>query len=200
METAHDRPERMPASFRGQELLVAAVDAAVTRRRPPAVAEALREALARLMVDPEVVLPDCVQAPVADHYARRELYRSPTHGYSVVAMTWGPGQGTPLHDHAGLWCVEGIWQGELEIVQYALLEQAGGRYRFGAGTGVQAARGSAGSLIPPHEYHTLRNASADAVAISLHVYQAPLDTCSRFCPLGAGWYAREAVRMATDEA
>ncbi len=27
-------------------------------------------------------------------------------------MTWGPGQGTPLHDHAGIWCVEGVVEGK----------------------------------------------------------------------------------------
>jgi hypothetical protein len=108
METAYSRPESAPADFPGRDRLVAAIDAAVGLGRPQAVATALRLALARLIRDPEVALPDCVQAPVADHYARRELYRSPAHGYSVVAMTWGPGQGTPLHDHSGLWCVEGV--------------------------------------------------------------------------------------------
>jgi len=200
METAYSRPESVPADFPGRDRLVAAIDAAVGLGRPQAVAAALRLALARLIRDPEVALPDCVQAPVADHYARRELYRSPAHGYSVVAMTWGPGQGTPLHDHSGLWCVEGVWQGELDITQYELLERAGERFRFRAAGGVHAGSGSAGSLIPPHEYHTIRNASTDGIAISLHVYQAPLDTCSRFCPLGGEWFVREAVQLTTEAA
>ena len=60
--------------------------------------------------------------PIVDHYARRELYRSPQHGYSDGGDDQGPGPGTPLHDHSGLWCVEGVWDGELEITQYELLE------------------------------------------------------------------------------
>lgn len=199
METAYSRPESVPAGFPGRDRLIAAIDAAVGLGRPQAVAAALRLALAQLIRDPEVALPDCVRAPVADHYARRELYRSPAHGYSVVAMTWGPGQGTPLHDHSGLWCVEGVWQGELDITQYELLERAGERFRFRAAGGVHAGSGSAGSLIPPHEYHTIRNASADDLAVSMHVYQAPLDTCSRFCPQDGEWFVREVVRLATDE-
>src|SRR3546814_11261878 len=71
----------------------------------------------------EVRLPDEVFEPLDDHYARRELYRSPEHGYSVVAMTWAPGQATPIHDHCGLWCVEGVGDGDLEINPYALLER-----------------------------------------------------------------------------
>ena len=77
-------------------------------------------------------------------------------------MTWGPGQGTPVHDHSGLWCVEGVWDGQLEITQYELLERDGERFRFRAAGGMHAGPGSAGSLIPPHEYHTIRNASPDA--------------------------------------
>ena len=112
------------------------------------------------------------------------------HGYSLVAMTWGPGQGTPIHDHDGLWCVEGIWRGTLEITQYALLERDAARFRFLATSGMQAGAGSAGSLIPPHEYHTIRNASPATVAVSLHVYEAPIQRCARFDPIGDGWYRR----------
>src|SRR6478735_1662275 len=143
-------PDCPDVDFPGRDKLVARLDEAVSRGDQHAVTAALR---------------DCVHAAISDHYARRELYRSPGKGYSVVAMTWGPGQGTPLHDHSGLWCVEGVWDGELEIVQYELLENEGGRFRFRAAGGIHAGPGSAGSLIPPHEYHTIRNASEDAIAI-----------------------------------
>ena len=166
--------------FTGRERLVEAIDAAVVRGDEHAVTAALRSTLCGLIRDPSVRLPDCVHEPISDHYARREIYRSAELGYSVVAMTWGPGQGTPVHDHSGLWCVEGVWDGELEIVQYELLERDGERYRFRAAGGVQAGPGSAGSLIPPHEYHTIGNASPDRVAVSLHIYKAPMECCSKF--------------------
>ena len=187
-------------AFPGHDKLVSAIDAAIAAGDQHAVTAAVRNALCRLIKDRDVRLPDCVHEPIVDHYARRELYRSPTRGYSVVAMTWGPGQGTPLHDHSGLWCVEGVWHGELEITQYELLEQSGDRFRFRAAGGMHAGPGSAGSLIPPHEYHTIRNASADGIAISLHVYQAPLDACARFCPLGGEWFVRETACLASDAA
>lgn len=188
-----------PVDFPGQAKFIAAVDAAVASGDQHAVTAALRNALCALIRDTEVQLPCCVQDAIVDHYARRELYRSPQHGYSVVAMTWGPGQGTPLHDHSGLWCVEGVWHGELEITQYELLETNGDRFRFRAAGGMLAGPGSAGSLIPPHEYHTIRNGSRDAIAISLHVYQAPLETCSRFAPQEGDWFVRECVTMRTDD-
>jgi predicted metal-dependent enzyme (double-stranded beta helix superfamily) len=185
--------------FPGHDKLVAALDAAVTAGDQHAVTAALRSALCSMIRDREVQLPACVYDPIDDHYARRELYRSATHGYSVVAMTWGPGQGTPVHDHCGLWCVEGVWDGELEITQYELLETDGDRFRFRAAGGMQAGPGSAGSLIPPHEYHTIRNTSADNVAISLHIYKGPMESCSMFMPQDGEWFARACKALKTDE-
>ncbi|KLJ01637.1 cysteine dioxygenase family protein [Luteimonas sp. FCS-9] len=182
----------------GRDRLVAAVDAAVAHPDAQAVTAALREAMQALIRDPAVRLPPCVYAPVDGHYARRELYRSPRHGYSIVAMTWAPGQGTPLHDHDELWCVEGVWHGALEIVQYERLEQAGARYRFRPAVAVQAQTGSAGSLIPPHEYHVIRNADPAVVAVSLHIYQAPILRCAQFVPQGDEWYLRREAAMQTD--
>ena len=186
--------------FPGHAKLVQALDIAVESGDQHAITAALRNTLCALIRDRDVQLPNCVHEPIVDHYARRELYRSPHHGYSVVAMTWGPGQGTPVHDHAGLWCVEGVWDGQLEITQYELLERDGERFRFRAAGGMQAGPGSAGSLIPPHEYHTIRNASADVIAISLHIYKAPMDCCSMFVPQDGEWYVRAPKELATDEA
>jgi predicted metal-dependent enzyme (double-stranded beta helix superfamily) len=186
--------------FPGHDKLVRAIDEAVACGDQHAVTSALRGVLCGLIRDHDVCLPDCVHEPVQDHYARRELYRSPVHGYSVVAMTWGPGQGTPIHDHCGLWCVEGVWDGELEITQYELLEHEGERFRFRAAGGIHAGPGSAGSLIPPHEYHAIRNASADRIAISLHIYKAPMEACSMFVPQDGEWFTRAAKALPQDRA
>ena len=194
----NDAPVVPCLDFPGQAKLVAAVDLAVQAGDEHAVTAALRDAMCRLIRDHDVRLPDCVHDPISDHYARRELYRSREHGYSVVAMTWAPGQGTPVHDHAGLWCVEGVWHGELEIVQYELLDRDGDRCRFRAAGGMHAGPGSAGSLIPPHEFHTIRNASPDAIAISLHIYKGPMDHCTTFVPAGGEWYERAARTLCTD--
>lgn len=186
--------------FDGRERFIAAVDAAVRSGDGHAVTARLRGVLCDLIRDPAVRLPDVVHDPISDHYARREIYRSPEFGYSVIAMTWGPGQGTPIHDHCGLWCVEGVWHGELEITQYELLESGDERCRFRAAGGMRAGPGSAGSLIPPHEYHTIRNASGDTLAVSVHIYQGQMDQCCRFEPIDGEWYKRVAATLAVDRA
>ena len=160
--------------FPGSRRLVDSLTAAVCHDCPTDITDALRNALCELIRDPEVKLPDCCYERAADHYARRELYRCDQHGFSVIAMTWGPGQGTPIHDHAGMWCVEGVWHGALEITPYELMEQSGENYRFESRGTMNVGPGSAGSLIPPHEYHTILNPSDEAIAVSLHIYRGAM--------------------------
>lgn len=186
--------------FPGAQRLVDALDAAICRDCPTEITDQLRHTLCRLIRDPEVKLPDCVFEPVGDHYARRELYRSEAHGYSVIAMTWGPGQGTPIHDHAGMWCVEGVWYGLLEITPYEMTGQDDNRYRFESRGTMMAGVGSAGSLIPPHEYHTIMNPSDNDVAVSLHIYRGPMTCCSVFRPLQNTWYERDQRQLSLDHA
>lgn len=187
----------MTLDFPGHEKLIATLDAAVVLGDDHTITDALRRGLCDMIADQDVALPDCVLEPITDHYARRELYTSPEHGYSVIAMTWGPGQGTKIHDHSGMWCVEGVWRGRLEITQYELAEQAReqGLYRFVAAGTIDAGTGSAGSLIPPHEYHTIRNPSDRDIAVSLHVYQRTMVRCGVYSPEGETEWQRRGERL-----
>ena len=173
----------LTVEFPGCRKLIDAIDTAVSKPSTPEITDSLRNALCQLIRGQEVKLPECVFETVEGRYARRELYRSDDHDYCVVAMTWGPGQGTPIHDHCGMWCVEGVWSGALEVVQYERLADAEGQWRFQPVGSIQAGPGSAGSLIPPHEYHTIRNPSDDAVAVSLHIYSGPMTHCAIFKPV-----------------
>jgi hypothetical protein len=100
-----------------------------------------------------------------------------------------------------MWCVEGVWKGRLEITQYELAERDDERYRFIPVGTIEAGTGSAGSLIPPHEYHTIRNPSDKAIAVSLHVYQRTMVRCGVFSPEddGAQWQRRGERLLGTDQ-
>ena len=185
-------------NFTGKDLLIDLIKTAQLQPSHDALTSVLSKGLSKLIEDKSVFLPECVFEPVEGHYARRELFKCAETGITVVAMTWGPGQGTPIHDHCGLWCVEGVWQGKIEIIQYELVEQTENTCRFAQQDTILAVAGSAGSLIPPHEYHTIRNPNTRQAAISLHIYQDSMGNCSIFEPIGNDWYSKGKKMLCLD--
>lgn len=187
-------------TFKGDRELIRRVDAAVQADSVETLTRTIADALCDMIRSGELGMPDCVLEPVEGHYARRLLYRSPEHGYSMVAMTWGPEQGTPIHDHAGLWCVESVCHGAIKVVQYDLQQDEGDRCRFSEEDRIQAGFGTAGCLIPPHEYHTIHNSCGDKPAVTLHIYGGDMDCCNVFEPLGDGWYRKIEKSLCFDAA
>lgn len=169
--------------------LIGRIDEAVRMRNPEAITQRVKEELQAAIRARTVSLPARFQRTRPEGYARRLLHRSDDLGYTAVVMTWGPGQRTPLHDHAGIWCVEGVVEGRMDVTQYDLIEDSGAAYRFEAKGCVHAAVGSAGCLIPPFEYHVLANA-LDEPSITLHIYGGEMTTCHVFEPTEHGRYVR----------
>jgi predicted metal-dependent enzyme (double-stranded beta helix superfamily) len=129
---------------------------------------------------------------VAECYARRLVHKDES-GFVIVAMTWGPGQGTPVHDHCNAWCVECVVEGEIEVVQYDLKSKEQNHYFFEEQKPIIASFGDAGALIPPYEYHLIRNISKEP-AVTLHVYAKEMTDCSIFIPEENG-YRRETKQL-----
>ena len=183
----------------GTDALVSMVDEAIKSPDIEEIVTRLRTGLCDLINTGEVELPPRVLECNADHYARRLLHRDGAGRYSIVAMTWGPHQGTPLHDHGGTWCVEGVFKGSIEVQQYELVGQRDERYRFEKRGSFQAGIGSAGCLIPPHEYHVIRNVGS-VPAVSVHIYGGEMNHCSVFDPQDAhgDWYVRHEKALGLD--
>lgn len=190
----------MSLDFAGKERLVSRIDSAISGDCSFEITTCLRKALCECIADPEIRLPDEVFKVIPGHYARREVFTHPTRGYSMIAMTWGPGQGTPIHDHSGMWCVEGVWSGCIEVVSYQLGEQRDDRFRFIEAGSIIAGCGSAGSLIPPHEYHTIANNDPVKAAVTVHIYSGAMSCCNMFIDEGDGWYRRQAKQLHLDAA
>ena len=169
--------------------LIGRIEDAVRHRDPETITQQVKCALQDAIRARAVDLPERFHQVRSEGYARRLLHRNDDLGYTAVVMTWGPGQRTPLHDHAGIWCVEGVIQGRMDVTQVDLVEEAGAAYRFEAKGCVHAAVGSAGCLIPPFEYHILANA-LDEPSITLHVYGGEMTTCHVFEPTADGRYVR----------
>ena len=133
--------------------------------------------------------------PRPDAYARRLLHRDPQGRYSAIVMTWGPGQGTAVHDHGGLWCVEGVVDGEIAVTQYLVQQETDGYYRVTPIGSLLAGTGSAGCLIPPTDHHVLANARPAKASVTLHVYGGDLDDCKVFLPATPDGRYAETTRM-----
>ncbi len=142
----------------------------------------------------EASLPCCGQWDCCDgRYARHLVFHGKESGCCIVAMAWAPGQGTPVHDHDGTWCVEVCLEGQLEVTRYELQDtmeaDEEGLYRFLPVETECVGRGNVGCLIPPYEHHVLRNPFVDR-AVTLHVYGRELLKASCFEPLGEDRYRR----------
>lgn len=188
------RPSHPP----GIAELVQQLDRAVELGDVYRTTAAVKRSLSDLIRAGRIQLPARFFEPLPHTYARRLLHRDEARGYNAIVMTWGPGQGTPLHDHGGIWCVEGVVAGEMAVVQYELVEPAeaeppaspGALYRFVQRGRVHALAGASGALIPPFEYHTLTNALPDHVSVTLHVYGGEMKQCHVFEPAEGGAFRR----------
>ena len=110
--------------------LVARLDAAVRLDNPKDITRQVKLDLEAAINDGQVVLPERFLQTRPEGYARRLLYRSEELGYTAVVMTWAAGQRTPLHDHAGIWCVEGVVSGQMSVTRFDLETSDGDRCRF----------------------------------------------------------------------
>lgn len=139
----------------------------------------------------------CLQ-PARESYARHLVHLCPRGRYSVLAMVWDVGQGTPIHDHAGMWCVECVYRGHIRVQSYDIQGQdTDPVVRFTREKDVLASPGSAGALIPPFDYHTITNADSSP-SITIHVYGGEMDWCHAFLPVPGGFRReRRALRYSS---
>jgi 3-mercaptopropionate dioxygenase len=153
----------------------------------------VKDRLSQLLKEPGWLPASC---RVADpgQYARHLLFEDPSQGFCLVSMVWGPGQNTAIHDHAGVWCVEGVYEGILQVIRYDLQGEAADTVRFLPGETIQAGVGACGALIPPSEYHQISNRTS-ATALSLHVYEKDLKVCHVFDPVDGDRYRRQRKEM-----
>lgn len=169
--------------------LVARLDQAVAAPSIQAITAGVKRVLEDLLGGHRVALPDAFRQVRPDGYARRLLHRDPDGRYTAIVMTWGPGQGTPVHDHGGLWCVEGVVEGQIAVTQYDVTSAGDERFRMQARGTVLAGCGEAGRLIPPTDHHVIANARPDGASLTLHVYGGDLCECQVFLPESDGSYA-----------
>jgi predicted metal-dependent enzyme (double-stranded beta helix superfamily) len=102
----------------------------------------------------------------ANGYMRHLLYIDPNDAFVITAITWLPGQVSPIHGH-NVWCVFGVAEGDLTEEQFddALTLQQKVVYRPG-----QLARAD----LDQQGVHRVSNRSLSRV-VSLHLYGVSAD-------------------------
>jgi 3-mercaptopropionate dioxygenase len=175
------------------EELVSPIARAVKDDRVTSLAAVLVRMQAAGAFGPELFLPARPQ-----RYARNLIHRDPEGRFVVIAMTWGPGQGSPLHDHAGSWGAEIVVSGTMSETMYELTDRdPADRYQFVRGVRRMSEPGTVSVLIPPLEYHDFGNVG-DGVAHTLHVYGEDLTSSQAFTEDGDGWWSSRRVELPYD--
>ena len=171
--------------------LIRRLDQAVDVDDPHRLCANVKSVLCDAVGSGEEFLDASFLATAPDRYARRLLHRDPGGRYTVVVMVWDRGQGTPLHDHAGMWCVECVYRGRIRVTSFDLEgSPTAEALRFVPESVALAGKGEAGHLIPPFEYHMIENPD-ETPAVTIHVYGGEMTSCTAFFPLEGGGYRRE---------
>jgi predicted metal-dependent enzyme (double-stranded beta helix superfamily) len=111
-------------------------------------------------------------------YQRVPLTDSATHSYEALLIIWPPDHATPIHDHDGLWGMEFVLDGVLEVEAFDLLLQTEphlvSRNITVLGIGDHVAFSDADYA------HRCRNLSSNRPTLSLHIYGGELNSYRSF--------------------
>ena len=176
------------------EDVIVLADVAMRARDPRKIVAKLVEGLRGALTTAGALPPDLLRS-LPDGYARRELYRSPEFGYQVLAITWGPGQGSSVHDHGATWGVEAILRGQLDVLDYRVRKRHRALSELHPADQHPLVDGQVIGLLPPHDLHSCRNSSTRETAVSLHIYGKPLDDVKRYVHVDGDLYRPERVRL-----
>jgi len=166
--------------------LVRLLDAAVTAEDDCSRCRNVKDVLHRFVEKEDSFIDEAFLKPTPDKYARRLMHRDPQGRYSVLIMVWDKGQGTALHDHAAMWCVECVYRGRIRVVSYSCQREDDGVFKFNREKEVMAGIGEAGALIPPFDYHTIENVD-QTPTVTIHVYGGEMTWCHAFEPIEGGY-------------
>jgi predicted metal-dependent enzyme (double-stranded beta helix superfamily) len=135
----------------------------------------------RLLLNGEPFLTESETQPHADRYARHLVHVDRERRFIVVSLVWGPGQGTPIHDHQ-TWGVAGVVRGELRIANFYRLDDGSrpGYAELREASAIVAPPGLVSYVLPPNEeIHQMENPT-DEPTISLHVYGKEIFECNMY--------------------
>lgn len=121
-------------------------------------------------------LPAAYAVPDADRYQQYLLHCDSRERFSVVAFVWGPGQGTPIHDHR-VWGMIGLLRGREAAQRYDRAPDG----RLMPRDAIDTLNPGDVDTVSPRlgDIHRVWNAQPDAPSISIHVYGGNIGAIER---------------------
>lgn len=138
-------------------------------------------------------------ASVADytHYHRHLVDGAGDGSYSTLLIAWPRSHRTALHDHAGLWGIELVLDGVLEVEEFRR-GVGGARTDLVPERTIMLGVGDAAVFDGDAYVHRCANKSSTQSALSLHVYGGTLDAYHEFVAETDGRYAVRPQRARVD--
>lgn len=148
--------------------------------------------------------PDCPRAPrlssdvASASYRRIPLNDGRPRGYEALVIAWPPRHVTPIHDHDGLWGLELVLDGALQVDSFHLSEDPS--IALNAEDTTIAGVGDHVLFTDASYAHQCRNLSRNNMALSLHVYGGELNSYRSFHHDLGQWISRthQTVRETSD--
>jgi 3-mercaptopropionate dioxygenase len=178
------------------ESLISDLDAAIAKDDLATRIQDVRSTLERAVRLNDDLLPAHCYDPADESYARRLLHVDPAGRYTVMAMVWKKGQGTPLHDHDGLWVVECVCKGKAKVTNYAYLGEKDGLHNFEIQSVSVDTAGQSDFRVAPFEHHALEN-PFNETAVTIHVFGGAMTKCGIYQPVDGGWARSDKVLALT---
>ena len=164
----------MPETERLRRFIASVEGLVDSQRDEAALVAGVQKATAELVANDDWLPPEMAKAH-PQFFQQYLLYCDPKERFSVVSFVWGPGQGTPVHDHT-VWGVIGMLRGA-ELCEPFRLERGA---VVPAGAPVRLEPGQIEAVSPTiGDIHRVSNAFPDRVSISIHTYGANIGRVRR---------------------
>ncbi|WP_157971320.1 cysteine dioxygenase family protein [Dyella sp. C9] len=165
--------------------MIAQIDAAIAQSAMvdvSAIGKALSQA-SRWPGCPRVA--DLSPDGVTPSYRRIVLRTEGERPYEALLILWPAEHVTPIHDHQGLWGLEYVLDGVLEVQSYELLPSPA--IHLEPRETIVAGVGDYLTFSTSDYAHRCRNFSKSRQALTLHVYGGSLDSYRSFHADGDAW-------------
>ncbi|MEW9522157.1 cysteine dioxygenase [Streptomyces tubercidicus] len=130
----------------------------------------------------------------------RLLLNSPQDAYQVVLVFWGPGQGSPIHDHDNTIGVVSALTGATKEIKYIVTRHEGERVKLIEGTEFTIAPGRITPILPEDDkqLHLMVNEEAHWSA-TVHVYLNAIHRYRHYTPTPSGAFRTAETQLWFDE-